>query len=125
MTTNAFLAFFWDDLDDFGANEFIEYATLGTAGGRTFNLYFRNRLFSNACGTDAQNLMITIHEGSNLVKVTYSGFSGCASIRGSSATFGMQGPGGAAAKTFMVAVDAPILDNDAPRQSLSFLPPKF
>ena len=125
MSTNAFLAFFWDDLDDYSAGEFLEYATFGTAGGRTFNLYFRNRLFSSACGSDAQNLMIAIHEGSNLVKVTYSGFSGCANIRGSSATFGMQGPGGAAAKTFIVAVDAPILDDNAPRQSLSFLPPKF
>jgi hypothetical protein len=125
MSTNAFLAFFWDDLQDFSAGEYMEYATFGTTGGRTFNLFFRNRLFSGACGTDAQNLMITIHEGSNLVRVTYSAFSGCANMRGSSATFGMQGPGGATAKSFVVAIDSPILDDNAPRQSLSFLPPKF
>lgn len=124
ISTNPFLAFFWDDLDDFSAGEFLEYTTLGTAGGRTFNLYFRQRLFSSVCNDNAQNLMITIHEGSNLVRVTYSGFTGCANIRGSSATFGMQGPGGASARSFVVGVDSPILDDNAPRQSISFLPPK-
>jgi hypothetical protein len=118
------LAFFWDDLYDYGPGEFLEYATFGTAGGRVFNLYFHNRLLSSACGADAVNLMIAIHEGSNLIRVSYSGMSGCANMRGSSATFGLQGPGGAAARAFTAGVDAPILDDNAPRQTMSYLPPR-
>jgi hypothetical protein len=126
ISPDPFLAFFWDDLLDFGTNEFFEYATFGTAPGRVFNLYFRNRFLTSACGTDAVNVMITIHEGSNLIRVTYLGMagpSGCAQIRGSAATFGLQGPGGSSAQALMISHNAPILDNDAPRQSISYQPP--
>ncbi|HEX2836952.1 MAG TPA: hypothetical protein VHN77_02370 [Phycisphaerales bacterium] len=122
ITTNPVLAFFWDDLFDYGANEYLEYATFGTAPGRVFNLYFRNRLLSSACGTDAVNVMISIHETSNLVRVTYSGMSGCLQMRGGAATIGLQGPNGTDAS--LVSFNAPILDNDAPRQSVSFQPPQ-
>jgi len=124
ISNSPFLAFFWDDLFDYSAGEYFEYSTLGTPGGRVFNLFFRNRLLSSVCGTDAVNLMISIHEGSNLIHVSYSGFSGCYNIRGGGATFGLQGPGGTNAKAFMVGFNAPILDNDASRQSISFTPPK-
>lgn len=125
ITSDPMLAFFWDDLFDYGTNEFFEYATFGSAPGRVFNLYFRNR-FLSVCGTDPVNVMISIHEGSNLIRVTYLGMagpSGCAQIRGSAATFGLQGPGGAAAEALMIGFNAPILDNDAPRQSISYQPP--
>ena len=124
ITADPFVAFFWDDLLEAGAGEFIEYQTSGTAGGRVFNLYFRNRLLSTACGADAVNIMLAIHEGSNLVRISYSGMSGCAMMRGSSATFGMQGPGGASAKAFNAGTDSPILDNDANRNMISFIPPR-
>lgn len=121
ISPDPMLAFFWDDLVDFGAGEYFEYATFGSAPGRVFNLYFRNRLLTSACGSDAVNIMISIHESSNLVRVTYSGMSGCLNIRGGAATFGLQGPNGTDAS--LVAFNAPILDNDAPRQSISFQPP--
>jgi Collagen triple helix repeat (20 copies) len=124
ISVDPFLAFFWDDLLDYGGAEFLEYSTVGSAGGRVFNLYFHSRLLSGTCGTDAVNAMIGIHEGSNLIKVSYSGFSTCAAMRGGSATFGLQGPGGAAARAFVAGFNAPILDDNAPRQSISFLPPR-
>jgi hypothetical protein len=121
ISPNAMLFFFWDDLVDFGGGEFFEYATFGSPGSRVFYLYYRQRLFSSACGSDAQNIMISIHEGSNLVSATYSGFSGCALIRGSSATLGMQS---ANASDFVsVGVNVPLLDDNASRQSMSFQPP--
>lgn len=115
------LAFFWDDLRDYGTGEFIEYTTLGTAPGRVFNLYFRSRLFSATCGTDPINALISIHESSNLIQVSYTGMSGCLGVAGSSATFGLQAPN--AADAYMVSFNAPILDNDAGRQTMSFTPP--
>ena len=123
ITSDPFVAFFWDDLNDFGTGEFIEYQTSGTTGGRVFNMLFRNRLL-NGCVGDAVNIMLAIHEGSNLVRISYSNMSGCAEMRGSSATFGMQGPGGAAARVFNAGANSPILDNDANRNMISFIPPK-
>lgn len=129
ISQNAMLFFFWDDLKDFGSGEFLEHATFGQAGGRVFNLYFRSRLFaytsdgfSSGCGTDAVNVMVSVHESSGLIKATYSGMSGCARIRGSSATFGLQTTGGANAKAFTVGVNSPVLDDNASRQSMSFHP---
>jgi hypothetical protein len=120
----AMFFFYWDDLYDYGAGEFLEYATLGSSGGRVFNLYFRNRLFSPVCGSDILNVMISVHEGSNLVKASYSTLSGCNEMRGGSATFGLQTTGGSAATAFMVGYNSPILDDNASRQSMSFHPPK-
>jgi len=125
ITADPMLAFFWDDLNDFGGGEYFEYATFGTAPGRVFNLYFRGR-FLNVCSTDPVNVMVSIHEGTNLIRVTYLGMtgpSGCAQIRGSAATFGLQGPGGSSADALMISHNAPILDNDATRQSISYQPP--
>jgi hypothetical protein len=121
ISPNALLAFFWDDLRDAGAGEYVEYATFGQPGARVFNMYVRMRLFSNACGTDAQSMMISVHETSNLVKVVYAGFSGCANIRGASATFGLQSAGGA--QSVNVGADVPLLDDNLPFQSMSFQPP--
>lgn len=122
ITNAPLLAFFWDDLRDNGTGEFIEYATLGSAPGRVFSLYFRNRLFSTVCGSDPINLQISIHEGSNLIQVAYTGMTGCLGVAGSSATFGLQAPNGTDA--YMVSFNAPILDNDAVRQTMSFTPPR-
>lgn len=116
------LAFYWDDLRDYGAGEFIEYATFGSAPGRVFNLYFRSRLFSTACGTDPINLHISIHETSNLIQVSYTGMTGCLGVAGNSATFGLQGPD--SSEAYLVSFNAPILDNDAGRQTMSFTPPR-
>lgn len=124
ISTDPLVALFWDDLSDFGSGEYFEYQTSGSPGGRVFNLYFHNRLNSLVCGTNAVNLMMAIHEGSNLVRVSYSGMSTCAEMRGSSATFGMQGPGGVAAKAFNAGADSPILDDNANRNTISYLPPK-
>ena len=65
--------------------------------------------------------MIQIHEGSNIVNVTYSGFSGCANIRGASATLGLQSAGGA--KAVMAGWNSPVLDDNRNFQSMSFQPP--
>ncbi|MFO0832418.1 MAG: hypothetical protein U0637_11345 [Phycisphaerales bacterium] len=125
ISADPLLAFFWDDLQDFGTGEYLEYSTLGTAPGRVFNLFFRMRLHdTTACGSNGINLMLAIHEGSNLINISYSGFSSCANMRGSTATFGMQGPGGAAASAFLVGYNSPILDDNASRQSISFTPPR-
>lgn len=125
ISVDPIFAFFWDDLQDFGSGEYFEYATFGSPGGRVFNLYFRMRLHDTAvCGANPMNVMVSIHEGSNLIRATYSGFTGCANLRGTSVTFGLQGPGGSAAEAFVVGVNAPILDNDAPRQTISFQPPR-
>ncbi len=125
ISQDPFLAFFWDDLNDFGTSEFFEYATFGSAGGRVFNLYFHNRLLSGVCGSNAVNIMVSIHEGSNLIRVSYTAITDCANMKGSTATFGLQGPGGAAAQAYVVSVNAPIFDDDNPAgQSISFQPPR-
>lgn len=124
ISTDPFFAFYWDDFLDYGSGEFFEYATFGSAGGRVFNLYYHTRLQnSTICGSNPVNIMVSIHEGSNLIRATYSNMSGCYNIRGGSATFGLQGPGGLGAEAYVVSVDAPILDNEAPRQTISFQPP--
>lgn len=121
ISPNPMLSFFWDDLRDFGAGEFLEYATLGTAPGRVFNLYFRNRLFSSVCGSDPVHAMIQIHESSNIVNVTYpTPFTGCPQIRGSAATFGIQGTSGADA--VLVGLNSPVLDDNTNGQHMSFRP---
>ena len=120
------LFFFWDDLDDFGPGEFAEYATLGSAPGRVFNLYFRARLHdTTVCGTGAVNVMVSVHESSGLIKATYSGMPGCAQLRGSSATLGFQTANiaGVGRKAFMVGFNSPVLDDNASRQTMSFHPP--
>lgn len=122
ITSAPMLAFFWDDLRDYGTGEFIEYATLGSAPGRVFNVYFRSRLFSTACGSDPVNVQISIHESSNLIQVAYTGMTGCLGVAGNGATFGLQGPN--AVDAYMVSYNAPILDNDAVRQTMSFTPPR-
>lgn len=126
-TSNAALFFFWDDLQDYGASEFVEYATLGSAPGRVFNLYFRMRLrVSGTCtagSTDVVNVMVSVHESSGLVKASYSSMPSCLATRGGTATLGLQTAGGSAAKAFMVGFNSPVLDDNAPRQTMSFHPP--
>ncbi len=124
MSQDPLLAFFWDDLLDGGSGEYFEYATTGSPGGRVFHLYFRNRVRGAICPADDVQLMLSIHEGSNLINIVYSGFTGCAPIRGNGATFGLQGPGGANAKAFMVGYNALLMDDNASRQSISFTPPR-
>jgi hypothetical protein len=126
LTDVPMLAFFWDDLLDFGSGEFIEYATVGTEPGRVFNLLFKMRIRDGApCGTASMTVVVSIHEGSNLINVTYQGFTTCAPLRGSSATIGIQGPGGSGATDFVtICHNAPILDDNAGRQSVTFQPPR-
>jgi hypothetical protein len=127
ISTDPMLFFFWDDMRDFGGGEFVRYRTYGTAGGRVFNLYYRYRLFSNACGTDVVQVMMSVHESSNLVTATYTGdIIACDPLKGGSATFGFQGTGGSSAKSFMIGYDAVVLDDNAANnteQSMSFHPP--
>ena len=125
-TNDAALFFFWDDLQAFDADQFLEYATFGNAPGRVFNLYYRMRLHDRTiCGTNVVNVMVSVHETSGLVKATYSGMSGCASIRGASATLGFQTANlpGVGRKAFMVGFNSPVLDDNASRQTMSFHPP--
>lgn len=122
ISSAPFLAFFWEDLQDYGSDQYFEYITSGSPGGRVFNLFFRMRV-RNLCGIDIMNVMVSIHEGSNLIRATYSGFSGCVELRGASATIGLQGPGGAAAEALMMSYQAPVLDDNMPSQSVSFQPP--
>lgn len=120
ISADPVLSFFWDDLLDKGSGEYFEYTTMGTAPGRVFNLYFRNQLLASACGVDPVQAMIQIHESSNVVNVTYTGFSGCASIRGGSATLGMQSANGSDA--VMIGWNAPVMDDNRNFQSMSFRP---
>jgi hypothetical protein len=120
ISPNPIVAFFWDDLKDYGAGEFLEYATLGSPGGRVFNMYYRNRLFSSVCGTNQIQVMLSIHEGSDLVSVNYLAMGGCLEIRGGSATLGMQTANGGEA--VVVGVNAPVLDDNALRQNMTFRP---
>lgn len=122
MSTDPMLFFFWDDLKDYGAGEFVDYATLGSAGARVFNMYFRYRLFSSGCGSNQVNVMISVHESSNLVTARYSSLTGCSDIRGASATFGFQAAGGSSAEAFNVSTNSPQLDDQAPTNSMSFRP---
>lgn len=89
------------------------------------NMYFRNRLLSLACGTDAVNVMISVHEASGLVKATYSNMSSCAQMRGATATLGFQTADipGVGQKAFTVGVSAQVLDTSAKRQTMSFHSP--
>jgi hypothetical protein len=123
ISPDAMLFFFWDDLYDYGTGEFAEYATFGTAPGRVFNLYFRSRLLSSECSNIGITAMISIHESSGLINVTYSGFNGCPALRGGNATLGFQTPGGASATAFMMGFNVPLLDDNTPGQSMSFHPP--
>ena len=121
ISSNPMLFFFWDDLNDYGSGEGIEYATFGSAPGRVFNMYFRNRLLSSICGADAVHAMIQIHESSNIVNVSYPPtFTGCANIRGAGATLGIQGANGADA--VMVGFNSPVLDDNTNGQHMSFRP---
>ena len=125
ITSSPMLAFFWDDLEDFGLTEGLEYTTFGTASGRVFYLYYIQRLHTGACGTDPVKIMVAIHEATGLINVTYfAGPSGCAPIRGSNATIGLQGPGGSLAEASLVSFNVPIFDDNAPRQTVSFYPPR-
>lgn len=83
-------------------------------------MFFRNRLFSTDCGAEGVQVMLSIHEGSNLVNVNYLGMTGCVQIRGSKATFGIQTANGAEA--FLVGFNAPVLDDNALRQNMNFHP---
>jgi hypothetical protein len=123
ISTDPFLAFFWDDLKDYGTGEFIEYTTLGGTGGRVFNMMYRMRLFSTTCASAQMTAMISVHETSNLVKVVYSTINGCTLLKGGGATFGMQASGGASAKSVQISVDSPVLDDNLPFQSMSFQSP--
>ena len=122
ISSDPFLAFFWDDLLDGGSDNYFEYATFGSPGGRVFNLFFRNRFLSNTCGVTPIQAMVSIHEGSNVINVSYSVLSGCVNIRGASATFGLQGPNSTDAT--MIGWDSPILDDNTPNQSITYQPPR-
>ena len=113
--------YLWDDLRDYGWGEYFQYRTFGTPGGRVFNLFFRNRLFSSVCGSNAIQVMIQIHESSNIVNVTYTDFSGCEHMRGGGATLGLQAAN--FAKAVMAGYDSPVLDDNRSHQSMSFQPP--
>jgi hypothetical protein len=121
VTSDPALFFFWDDLQDFGAGEFFEHVTQGTAPGRVFYMWFVMRL-RNACGLEPIQVMVSVHESSNLVTANYKPSSGCAQLRGSGATFGLQGAGGAAAESVSVGFNVPALDDAAANQFLSFRP---
>lgn len=123
VITDAALFFFWADLNDFGSGEFMEYATLGSPGGRAFNLYFRSRLFASGCGTSPLNVMVSVHEGSRMRKASYCGIAGCDELRGSSTTLRKQTSGGRSAKAFTFGVNSRVLDDNANRQTMSFHPP--
>jgi hypothetical protein len=120
VSPNAALFFFWDDLRDFGGGELFDYTTSGNAPGRVFSMYFRNRLFSSVCGADAFGAMVNVHEGSNLVTVSYQDTTSCPQMRGASATLGLQSAG--ATSAVLVSFDAPIIDHTASRQAMSFMP---
>jgi hypothetical protein len=122
ISNDPALFFFWDDLADANTDGYLEYTTRGSAPGRVFSMYFRNHLKSGSCGNDAVAVMITVHERSNLVTATYGELTPCAQIRGGLATFGIQGAGGVNAQHVLIGVNSPILDDTAPRQSMSFRP---
>jgi hypothetical protein len=122
ITNNPALFFFWDDLEDLGGGEFLEYATLGAAPGRVFYMWFVMRLRQSGCPADTVQVMVSAHEHSNLVTANYKALTDCSQIRGSGATFGLQAAGGGAAQTAMVGFNVPALDDTAGSQFLSFKP---
>jgi hypothetical protein len=122
LTTNPALFFFWDDLHDLGAGEFFEYETFGIAPGRVFYMWFVMRVRNAACPTETLQVVVSVHEDSNLVTANYKALTGCAQIRGSGATFGLQAAGGASAETAMVGFNVPALDDNASNQFMSFKP---
>ena len=122
LTPNAALFFFWDDLQDVGAGEFFEYATFGAAPGRVFYMWFVMRVRNSACPTETVQIMVGVHEDSNLVTSTYKMLTACPQIRGSGATFGLQAAGGASADTATVGFNVPALDDNASNQFMSFTP---
>lgn len=122
ISSDPVLAFFWDDFFDSGISDYFEYTTVGSPGGRVFNLFYRNRHINGPCGPNSIQMMIAIHEGSNIINVSYSLPSGCAQLRGSTATFGLQGPNGTDAT--MVGYNSPILDDNTPNQSITYQPPR-
>jgi hypothetical protein len=125
LTNDPMLFFFWDDLKDFGGGEFIDHITMGSSPNRVFMLLFRQRLFSTTCGSDAIEVMIHVHETSHMVVAVYKDLTGCANMRGSSATFGFQTSGSSNATAFQLGFNAPILDDNAERAiGMSFHPPR-
>jgi hypothetical protein len=121
-SSNAALFFFWDDLEDLGNGEFVEYATQGSAPGRVFYMWFVMRVRISACPADTVQVMVSAHENSNLVTSNYKVLTTCPQIRGSGATFGLQAAGGGAAQAAMVGFNVPALDDNAGSQFLSFKP---
>ncbi|MBM4372911.1 MAG: hypothetical protein FJ098_14755, partial [Deltaproteobacteria bacterium] len=123
ISNDPALFFFWDDLADYGTGEFAQFTTMGVGGGRVFMLWFVMRTYDPTCTAPIQ-VMIEVHEGSNLVKATYQGVNPCNLTKGGSATFGFQTAGGSAAEAISVGYNVPILDDNANRQFMSFHPPK-
>ena len=76
----------------------------------------------NFCGVEPSQVMVSAHESSNLVTSNYKPSSGCAQLRGSGATFGLQTAGGAGAESASVGFNVPALDDNAANEFLSFKP---
>lgn len=114
--------FFWDELHDYGSGEFVRVRQTGQPGGRVLHIHFRTRI-KDACDDDKLDITLAIHEGIGLVQASYKPLGGCERLRGSGATIGLQTAGGANAKAYVVSVNSPVLDDDAPVQSVSFQDP--
>lgn len=124
--TKPALYAFWDDLDcDAATGGELRFETKGAVGSRVFYVHQKAQPLSCVGGAAACNVEITVavHEGSNALDVTYRGIGTDARARGSSATIGLQGPGGATAEVITLSRDAVALDAGAGRQFVSFARP--
>ena len=103
----AALLFWWDDLI---CNSF-QYRTVGTAPNRVFQARYDGYQY-NAAG-EIVDVMIMIHEGSDLMVVRYDDVGCCSDdAKGGGATFGLQGSGGSSADTVPLGCDTPLADDN-------------
>ncbi len=111
---------FWDDMYATSGTTTVSYRTFGASPNRVLFIFYDN--LRPLSGLVYMDIMVALHE-SGLITITYQNINDNSLTRGSSATIGIQGPGGSSAPYRAVSYNVEILDNDANRNSLSFIPP--
>lgn len=112
----ACLMFWWDDLI---ASTF-RYRTVGSSPNRVWQARYDGYQFNNT--GEIVDVMISMHEGSNLITVRYDDVGCCGDdAKGGGATIGLQGPGGGSARAIPIGCNAPLTDDNQGANASQFI----
>lgn len=119
LASGPFVAAYWDDLTQVSG-----YASaVGEAPNRIFSIEWGALHYQTAGGSVPDSLIVILlklHEGSNLISVTYRDTQSAA--RGTSATIGFQHAGGSSAKAYPLAFNTSVIKPDLAGQGWSISP---